>query len=95
MSDEVRLIIPPDITSEVHAILLGLGCAIELYASYAIVQLPAGTQRNRIFPSVTMERYTLHLPDGTTLREVYNRFDGRSILFLPRALFATETSPLP
>ena len=83
MSKLLRLIVGSDLTVEGYKALVQLGCVIEEYESYNSIQFPAGTIREEVLPRVVSERYLLHLPNGKTLRETYNRFTEQSVLFLP------------
>jgi hypothetical protein len=58
------------------------GCEIVEDADYCMVTFPEGTLRVEIFPRLYNERYTITLPDGVQMREMYDRCQEKSLLFL-------------
>jgi len=58
------------------------GCEIVEHADYCVVTFPEGTRRAEIFPRLYNERYTIMLPDGLQIREMFDRCQEQSLLFL-------------
>jgi hypothetical protein len=58
------------------------GCEIVEHADHLMVLFPEGTMRVEIFPRLYNERYQIALPDGCQMREMYDRCQEYSLLFL-------------
>ncbi|MFL5628696.1 MAG: hypothetical protein ACJ788_24205 [Ktedonobacteraceae bacterium] len=72
----------PPLFDEAHKVIRGYGCEIVEYADHCIVTFPEGTMREEIFPRMYNARYTITLPDGVHIREMYDRCQEKSLLFL-------------
>ncbi|HEX6554732.1 MAG TPA: hypothetical protein VF026_18345 [Ktedonobacteraceae bacterium] len=58
------------------------GCVIIEDGEHCVVTFPEGTMRGEVFPRLYNERYIITLPDGFQMREMYDRCQGHSLLFL-------------
>ena len=65
------------------------GCEIQYGRETDTLIYPSGTTRQRIYPTITDDRFWVYLPDGIELREVYRRF-GANNLLLPREAVERE-----
>jgi hypothetical protein len=72
----------PPIFDEAKEIIKEHGCAIVEYADYCVVTFPEGTTRMEILPRLYNERYQITLPDGFQIRQMYDRCQEQSLLFL-------------
>jgi hypothetical protein len=72
----------PPMIDEAKEIIKEHGCAIVEYADYCVVTFPEGTTRMEIFPRLYNERYQITLPDGFQIREMFDRCQEQSLLFL-------------
>ena len=70
------------------------GCEIRHGPETDTLLYPVGTTRQRIYPTITDDRFRVRLPDGTELREVYRRF-GANNLLLPREAVEQEVPEPP
>jgi hypothetical protein len=77
----IRLKVEPDLYPEAVALLIEHGCEVERLPACLEVTLPEGSTREEIFFCSVLERYKLVLPDGLEMKEIYNRFVGRSALY--------------
>ena len=68
---------------EAGEILLQHGCTMdEKGHEETLITFPEGTLRQEIWPRTANERYRILLPDGQELRQVFDRFQGISQLFI-------------
>jgi hypothetical protein len=67
----------------IKALLRQRRCQIEDHLEYSMLTFPAGTRKKLTGPVTIVERYTVQLPDGYTLRQEVDRVRGISLLFLP------------
>ena len=58
------------------------GCVIVEDGEHCVVIFPEGTMRREVFPRLYNGRYIITLPDGFQMREVYERCQEYSLLFL-------------
>ena len=58
------------------------GCVIVEDGEYCAVTFPEGTMRREVFPRLYNGRYIITLPDGFQMREMYERCQEYSLLFL-------------
>jgi hypothetical protein len=72
----------PPIIDEAREEIREYGCEIVEYADHCVVTFPVGTLREEIFPRMYNERYTITLPNGVQMREMYDRWQEKSLLFL-------------
>lgn len=72
----------PPIFDEAAGIIREHGCEIVEHADYCVVTFPQGTTRTEIFPRLYNERYQVTLPDGFQMREMYDRCEEQTLLFL-------------
>jgi hypothetical protein len=72
----------PPMFDEAQKVIRRYGCEIVEYADHCIVTFPEGTMREEIFPRLYNARYTITLPDGVQMREMYDRCQDKSLLFL-------------
>ncbi|MFL5705219.1 MAG: hypothetical protein ACJ8AG_20650 [Ktedonobacteraceae bacterium] len=72
----------PPMIDEAQKVIRRYGCEIVEYADHCIVTFPEGTIREEIFPRMYNARYTITLPDGVQMREMYDRCQEKSLLFL-------------
>jgi len=72
----------PPIVDEAKEVIKAHGCEIVEYADYCVVTFPVGTMRKEIFPRLYNGRYQIMLPDGYQMREMYDRCQEYSLLFL-------------
>lgn len=72
----------PPIFDEVARIIRQHGCEIVEHTDYCVVTFPRGTTRAEIFPRLYNERYQVTLPDGFQLRQMCDRCNEQSLLFL-------------
>src|SRR5258708_1384118 len=72
----------PPMIDEAKKVIREYGCEIVEYANHCMVTFPEGTKRAEIFPRMYNERYTITLPDGVQMREMYDRWQENSLLFL-------------
>jgi hypothetical protein len=72
----------PPMIDKAQKVIRGYGCEIVEYADHCIVTFPEGTIREEIFPRMYNARYTITLPDGVQMREMYDRCQEKSLLFL-------------
>lgn len=76
----IQIVTVPDLFPEAIAMLIKHGCGVKQFSTCLEVTLPEGSTREEIIPRMVLERYKIVLPDGLKMREVYNRFVGRSSL---------------
>ena len=68
---------------EAREILAQHGCTLhEKGHEETLLTFPPGTRRQEIWPRTISERYRILLPDGQELRQVFDRFQGISQLFI-------------
>ena len=72
----------PPMTDEAKTTMREHGCGVVEHADHYRVFFPEGTMRTEIFPRLYNERYTITLPDGFQIREMYDRCQEQSLLFL-------------
>lgn len=72
----------PPVIDEAKKTMRDHGCEVVEYADHCIVTFPEGTMRMEIFPRLYNERYQIMLPDGFQMREMYDRCQEYSLLFL-------------
>ncbi|MFL5692309.1 MAG: hypothetical protein ACJ795_10925 [Ktedonobacteraceae bacterium] len=72
----------PPMIDEAKRMMRENGCTIVEYLDHCIVTFPQGTLRTESFPRLYNERYQITLPDGVQLREMYDRCQENSLLFL-------------
>ena len=72
----------PLVIDEAKKTMRDHGCEVVEYADYCVVTFPEGTMRMEIFPRLYNERYQIALPDGFQIREMYDRCQKYSLLFL-------------
>ena len=72
----------PPIIDEAKKAMEEHGCEIVEYADHCVVTFPEGTMRAEIFPRMYNERHTITLPNGFQIREMYDRCQEQSLLFL-------------
>ena len=72
----------PPMIDEAKKVIREYGCEIVEYADHCVVTFPEGTMREEIFPRMYNARYTITLPDGVQMREMYDRCQEKSLLFL-------------
>ena len=72
----------PPMIDEAKKVIQEHGCEIVEYADHCVVTFPEGTMREEIFPRMYNARYTITLPDGIQMREMYDRWQENSLLFL-------------
>ncbi|MBV9616842.1 MAG: hypothetical protein JO031_15415 [Ktedonobacteraceae bacterium] len=80
---DIQTITLRKLTSEAREILIQHGCRMcDKGCEETLVTLPEGTQRQEIWPRTLSERYRIFLPDGQELRQVFDRFQEISQLFI-------------
>jgi hypothetical protein len=72
----------PPMIDEAKKAMQEHGCNIVEYVKHCMVLFPEGTMRVEIYPRLYNERYTITLPDGFQIREMYDRCQEQSLLFL-------------
>lgn len=77
----IQILAEPDLYPEAVALLVKHGCGVKQFPTCLEVTLPEGSTREEIIPRTVLERYKIMLPDGLKMKEVYNRFVGRSGLY--------------
>jgi hypothetical protein len=87
----IRIFIAAALIPEAEAFLVHHQCTVECHLENdgfrTTVTLPHGSVRKRCGMVVASERYSVDLPDGTQLREVYDPGKGTSALFIPAQAF--------
>lgn len=78
----VRQLKTPPMIDDVKEVMREHGVEIVEDGEHCIVIFPEGTMRGEIFPRLYNERYTITLPDGFQMREMYDRWQEYSLLFL-------------
>ena len=78
----LRQLTTPPLLEEAKEMIKQHGCEIVAHADYCVVTFPEGTRRAEIFPRLSHERYTLMLPDGFQIREMFDSCQEQSLLFL-------------
>ena len=81
---------PPTITvttgplfSEPRTLMIEHGCMVlDQPDGKCVITFPEGTYEHEIFPRTLCERYRILLPDGFEMREVYDRFQEISQLYI-------------
>lgn len=72
----------PPMIDEAKKVLREHGCVIVEDGEHCVVTFPEATVRREVFPRLYNERYTIMLPDGFQIREMYDRCQEYSLLFL-------------
>ena len=72
----------PLMIDEAKKVMREHGCEIVEYTDHCVVSFPEGTMRTEIFPRLYNERYQITLPNGFQIREMYDRCQEYSLLFL-------------
>src|SRR5260370_20952341 len=72
----------PPMIDEAKKTMREHGCEIVEDMGHCVVTFPEGTMQAEIFPRLYNERYTITLPDGFQIREMCDRCQGQSLLFL-------------
>ncbi|MBV9711307.1 MAG: hypothetical protein JO011_10405 [Ktedonobacteraceae bacterium] len=68
---------------EARELLVQHGCMMcEEGHEETVVSFPEGTKRQEIWPRVVSERYRIILPDGLELRQVFDRLQEVSQVFI-------------
>ena len=80
----LRQLTTPPLLEEAKEMIKQHGCEIVEHADYCVVTFPEGTRRAEIFPRLYNERYIIMLPDGFQIREMFERCQEQSLLFLPQ-----------
>jgi len=70
------------IIDEVKKVMREHGCVVVEDGEHCAVIFPEGTMRREIFPRLYNERYSITLPDGFQMREMYDRCRELSLLFV-------------
>jgi len=78
----LRQLRTPPVIDEAQKTMREHGCEIVEYAEHCVVTFPEGTMRMEIYPRLYNERYQITLPDGFQIREMYERCQEYSLLFL-------------
>ena len=78
----LRHLTTPPMIEEAKEMIKQHGCEIVEHADHCVVTFPEGTRRAEIFPRLYNERYTIMLPDGFQIREMFDRCQEQSLLFL-------------
>ena len=78
----VRQLKTPPMIDDVKEVMREHGVEIVEDGEHCVVIFPEGTMRGEIFPRLYNERYTITLPDGFQVREMYDRWQEYSLLFL-------------
>jgi hypothetical protein len=80
---ELKTITLKQLIPEARDILLQHGCTMhEKRNEETLITFPEGTKRQTIWPRTISERYRILLPDGLELRQVEDRFQQVSQLFI-------------
>src|SRR5437868_2696631 len=88
----LRQLTTPPLLEEAKEMIKQHGCEIVEHADHCVVTFPEGTRRAEIFPRLYNERYTIMLPDGFQIREMFDRCQEQSLLFL-RSLLLLGSNP--
>jgi len=81
--EPARSITLPGIRPEAKQYLEQHGCTIVEEGGQVLVMYPEGTTKREMYPRTAYERYRVHLPDGTELREAHAfQRKGESCLYL-------------
>lgn len=78
----VRQLKTPPMIDDVKEVMREHGVEIVEDGEHCVVIFPEGTMRGEIFPRLYNERYDITLPDGFQMREMYDRCQEYSLLFL-------------
>ena len=88
----LTVITPPNLIPESVAFMVKHGCSIKSFESHCEVTFPEGTVQEEIFPRMpSSTRFTLLLPDGCMMRQVYLRYQEQSVLFYPQYCIHEQT----
>jgi hypothetical protein len=73
-----------DNAQQIKALLIQHGCTLVEYEDHCVLSFPEGTQRQRGMTLGISEPYTLLMPDGFKISEVYDIVRELSFLLLPK-----------